>query len=68
MYLIYNLAYLFFQNKDAILSLPQEVKIVVVLGIGAMFITSFLSRLKELFGFAVVLFLAYFACTYFGIL
>lgn len=68
MYILYNLAYLFFQNQDAVLSLPQNVKMILVLGIGVMFVTSLLTRLKDLAGFALTLFLIYWACTYFGIL
>lgn len=65
---MYWLTYLILNNKDAILSLPTEVKTIVLIALGLMFGSSIIRGAAKLLKFTVVAAVIYFACTTFGIL
>lgn len=65
---MYSLAYLLLQNKDSILGLPEWAKTLCIVGLIWMFASSVLHKITGLLWVAIVLAVAYFGCTYFGIL
>lgn len=68
MYSYFWIGNILYQNKDAILALPYEVKVIALITLALMFGTSIIKKAKNLLKFAIIATVLYFVLTYFGIL
>ena len=62
------LLYLFLQNQDAILSLPQEIKIILVISLAITIGTSLIKKAWRFAKIAAIVALIYFALSSTGVL
>lgn len=68
MYSYFWIGNILYQNKDAILALPSEVKMIALITFILMFGAGILKKAKHLIKCAIVAVLIYLAMTYFGII
>ena len=65
---MYWLLYLFIQNKDAVLSLPQEVKIILVISLVLMIGLGIIKKVWKLVKIAAIVAIVYFLLTTLGVI
>lgn len=62
------LFYLLYENKNAILSLPHEVKMILMVSLAIMFGAGIMKKAYKFIKITAIITIIYFALTYFGIL
>lgn len=62
------LLYLIYQNKDALLALPQELKMIIVAGIAITLVSSILSKAWKITKNIIIIGIIYFLLTSIGII